>query len=485
MSAAAAEPELPRLPATPADRRALAAIDLGAESCRVSLLRWHADKPLIELVHRFSNAATHDGQGCLRWDLSRILQGLDEGLRRCAAVATEGIRSVAVDGWAVDYIRYDPHSRQRRGEPFCYRDARHAAAAESLHRELPAERLGELTGIQIQPLNTVYQFFADTSSERQWPWLNLPEYVLYALGAPAVAERTNASHTGMLGLDGRWSAEVLHKLGVPPAGMPPIVEPGTPLGPLRGTLTELEAFCATTLMAPACHDTASAIAAIPDSGDDWAYISSGTWSLVGTLLHASVNNSATRRENFTNLAGVDGTICFHKNVNGLWLLRQCMESWAAAGGVWEVGQLIAAAALARAYPFVLNVDDPELLQPGDMPARMNAQLVRRDLPRIDEAASAAPEVALLIFRSLAARYAEVLRLTSELTGRTFRHLYIMGGGSQNALLNRLTSEATGLEVRLAGTECSTVGNFAVQLAGLEHTGDSRPAAAWAALLASR
>jgi len=264
------------------------------------------------------------------------------------------------------------------------------------------------------------------------------------------------------------------------------VEPGTDIGVLQGPLTELSAFRNTRLIAPACHDTASAIAAVPDGGDDWAYISSGTWSLVGTVLQAPINSMQAREANFTNLGGADGTICFHKNVNGMWLLRQCMESWTAENPALNLSDLIKDAATFGPRGYVLDVDDPDLLLHGDMPERINAQLRRRDLQELPVGAADAPAMASFIFHSLAVRYASVLCSVSEITGKAFKRLYIMGGGSQNVLLNRLTAEATGLEVCVAGTECSTLGNFAVQLATLErgaNKAEARPASQWAATLA--
>jgi len=461
----------------PSDPRALIAIDLGAESCRVSLLRWLPTGPHIQLVHRFANHAVERPDG-LRWDLAHILAGLDTGLRQCAAIATEGIRSIAVDGWAVDYVRLDA-SGQAIADPFCYRDERTAAAEEQLHHRISAERMRELTGIQLLRLNTLYQMFADDPAIKPLRWLNLPEYILYRLGGRAVSERTNATHTQMVGLDGAWSMEIFAALGQSIAAAPTLVEPGTDIGQLQGDLTTLPAFANTRLIAPACHDTASAIAAIPDAGDDWAYISSGTWSLVGTQLRSPINSTEARAQNFTNLGGADGTICFHKNVNGMWLLRQCIEAWSTTTPL-TLPELIEASAKFASRGYTLDVDDPDLLLQGHMPERINAQLRRRNLPELSPTPADAPEMAAFLFHSLAARYAEVLRNVAAITGKCFRRLYIMGGGSQNEFLNRLTAEATGLEVCRAGTECSTVGNFAVQLAALEQP----PGSVWAAKLTS-
>ena len=470
---------MPDRPALPTNKAALVAIDLGAESCRVSLLRFQNDAPKMQLVYRFANHAVESVDG-LHWNLDSILTGLDEGLLRCADLAPEGIRSIAVDGWAVDYVRLQPDGTPIAA-PFCYRDERTIVAEAALHERISPDRMRELTGIQLLRLNTAYQMFADDAELRTLPWLNLPEYILHRLGAIPVSERTNASHTQLLGLDGTWSDEILSHLDTTAGAMPELVFPGTDIGKLTGKLTEFPAFAHTRLIAPCCHDTASAIAAIPDSGDDWAYISSGTWSLVGALLNEPNNSPKAREENFTNLAGADQTICFHKNVNGMWLLRQCIESWQAEGAKIDLPKLVQQASKFPALAYTLDVDDPDLLLSGRMPQRINAQLHRRNLPELSPHAHDAPAMAAFIFYSLAARYAQVLRSVSEITGKHFTHLYIMGGGSQNEFLNKLTAEATGLEVCRVGTECSTVGNFAVQLATLEPT---HTTAQWAKALES-
>jgi len=472
-------------PQSPADQRALVAIDLGAESCRVSLLRWSDNTPVIELVNRFPNHAIERPDG-LRWNLQHILAELKQGLAACAEIATEGIRSIAVDGWAVDYVHLDAHNNPV-ADPFCYRDERTLASEPNLHHRLSPERMREVTGIQLLRINTAYQLFADSDEHRALPWLNLPEYILQALGGRPVSELTNASHTQLLDLNGQWSPEIFAAVNASLTSAPTLVPPGTDLGPLTGPLSALPAFANTRLIAPACHDTASAIASIPDTADDWAYISSGTWSLVGTVLTTPINTHSARIENFTNLRGVDGTFCFHKNVNGMWLLRQCLESWNHDAAQTKTDphtltQLIQQAANIAPRNYTLDVDDPDLLLPGHMPDRINAQLRRRNLPEFDPTPHHAPALASFLFHSLAARYAEVLRNVAAITGKNLKRLYIMGGGSQNELLNRLTAEATDLDVLRAGTECSTLGNFAVQLAALEPTNHPRPTAAWAARL---
>jgi rhamnulokinase len=454
-------------PPIPADTRALVAVDLGAESCRVSLLRWTGGAATVALVHRFPNAP-RVAEGGLRWDLTAIEAGLEHGLRACAAIATEGIRSIAVDGWAVDYVRLDPQGNAL-ADPFCYRDERTLAAEASLHRRIERHRLRDLTGVQLLRINTLYQLHADTLAHAEpRPWLNLPEYILSRWGAPPVAEWTNATHSQLIDLrSGAWSAELFAAAGAEIAHAPRLVPPGTLLGKLSGPLAQLPALRDTLLIAPACHDTASAIAGIPAQDDDWAYISSGTWSLVGTLLDRPANGPAAAAENFTNLGAAGSKICFHKNVNGMWLLRQCMVEWARQGTDWTVEQLVAAAEKLDPAAGLLDVDDPDLMLAGDMPGRIANQRQAMGFAPLDTSAGNAPAVASLIFHSLAARYSAVLGRVAEHTGKRLTRLYIVGGGSQNGFLNRLTERATGLQVIPASAESSTLGNFAIQLAALE------------------
>ena len=457
---------------TPADRRALVAVDLGAESCRVSLLRWVDGAPVIALVERFGNAPREsDG---LRWDLRRITAGLDEGLRKCAAIAVEGIQSIAVDGWAVDLVRVDGEGRAL-ADPFCYRDERTIEAERLVYQRISPDRLRELTGVQLIRINTLYQLFADQLAgvEDGSAWMNLPEFVLSRWGGMDGAELTNATHTGLIGLrDRQWCREIFDATGLDISKAQRIVPPGTVVGRLQGPLAELPALREAVLIAPACHDTASAIAGIPAVGDDWAYISSGTWSLVGALIDEPRNGAAEREENFTNLGAVGGKICFHKNVNGMWLIKQCIDAWAEAGRVWDVAELVAAAEKVAVPNGLLEVDEPELMLAGRMPARINAQRSSRGFEALDERPEAAPVFASLIFHSLAARYAEVLGRIALHSGKRLKRLFVVGGGSRNEFLNRLTAEATGLEVLKGSAESSTVGNFAVQMAALEGSSDS-------------
>ena len=449
------------------DRRALVAVDLGAESCRVSLLRWNGDVPEIALVHRFPNSPIQEESG-LHWDLSHILSGVEKGLRDCAQIATEGIAAIGVDGWAVDYVRLDSAGKPI-GNPFCYRDQRNVKAKAEVHARISADRLYDLSGAQSITLNTLYQLRADSASgiDQDLPWVNLPEYVLHYLGGKRISEYTNATHTELLGVkDQQWCPEIFSSVELKIAAAPPLVKSGTDIGKVRGALAELPAFHYTRLIVPACHDTASAVAGIPAHGNDWAFISSGTWSLVGCVLDEPQTSARARASNFSNEGGVGGKTYFLKNVNGMWMIRQCLEYWEGQGVSWNLDHLLEACAKLPDPEHLLQVDDPDLMQPGNMVSRINAQLTRAGKPPVSDSPDAAPTVANLIFHSLAERYAEVLQDLEQTTGKKFKRLLIVGGGSRNKFLNHLTARATGLEVTTGPTESATIGNFAVQLASL-------------------
>ena len=375
-----------------------------------------------------------------------------------------GVASIAVDGWSVDYVRLNS-AAEPLYQPFCYRNERTVPIEAQVHPKLDRDRLYALTGTAQLRINTLYQLLADTAAgvEHDAEWVMLPEYILLWLGGERVGEWTNATHTGLVQLDARdWCGEIFDELNLTRIAAPLLVPSGTIVGQVLGPLAELPAFAGTKLIAAAAHDTASAVAGLPAVGDDWAYLSSGTWSLIGAVLDKPCNTQAAREAGFTNIGAVGG-ICFHKLVNGLWLLRQSMEQWASEGQNWTVPDLVKAAELATAPSGRIDVDDPDLLLPGNMPGRINAQRTRNGLDPV----SSPPEMARLIFESLAARYAQVLLDITQITGKKLNRLYIVGGGSQNQLLNQLTEKATGLEVKCGAVESSTIGNFAIQLAVLE------------------
>jgi len=486
------------------DRRALVAIDLGAESCRVSLLRWFGNTPDIQLLHRIVNGPVRIGDH-LHWPLDRILTGIEDGLRKAAEAAPEGIRSIAVDGWAVDYVRLNTQGNPYN-PPFCYRDERNIRGKGAAEAIIPPEEMFYTTGAQPLSINTVYQLLADQNESKNdgydtgiipnSPWLLLPEFVLHWLGAERIAEYTNATHTGLVDLQTQtWSPELFTKLELEISTAPEIVPAGTFLGNLSGPLAAIPSLSNTQLIAPACHDTASAIAAITADLSHSAYIVSGTWSLVGTVVDSPVNSIEALNAGFTNQGAAAGGFCFHTNVNGMWILKQCLDHWDLDNRQINLISLIELASQVTEIPGIIPVDASPLmlagLQSDPMPARINVQLAALGLQTIPDVPGNECIFAHVIFSSLASKYASVLKNLATLTGRQFTGITILGGGSRNSLLSRLTEQSTGLPVSAGEAEGSTLGNFSVQLAALSspqtrgHKLSSDLVRSWATFLSTK
>jgi rhamnulokinase len=427
--------------------------------------------PGIELVERIANGPVRHG-AALQWPLESILAGIEQGLRKAAHKTPEGIYSIGVDGWAVDYVRLGADGSPLR-DPFCYRDERTIPAKAAADLIAPPLDIFRRSGAQPLRINTVYQLLADSTLgiNSRASWVCLPEYVLHWLGGRLVAEYTNATHTGLVDIaTGDWSRELFELLGIPIEAAPPIVPAGTILGRVQGPLASLDAFRDTNLIAPACHDTASAIAGISASLHSTAYICSGTWSLVGTLTATPFTSPEALNARFTNQGAAAGGFCFHTNVNGMWLLKQCMESWSSEGRAWTIEELVAEAAVCKSFPGIIDVDADPLLLAGKMPERINHELIQRGLDPIADIAGNEPMFARVIFESLANRYAGAVGSLEETLGRKLERIHILGGGSRNKLLTELTAQRTGLPIETGEVESSTVGNFAVQLAASEVNG---------------
>jgi rhamnulokinase len=462
------------------------AIDLGAESCRVSLLRWEGGKPMIEVIHRIPNGPVHRGAS-MHWPLDSILAGLEEGLRKAAHAAPEGIASIGVDSWGVDYLRLASDGRPLR-EPFCYRDERTVATKAAADSIVPPFELYQRTGVFPARINTAYQLLADPASgiDPKAQWIMMPEYILYWLGARRVSEYTHASHTGLVDLKtGEWSQDIFRLFDLPIDAAPPIVRAGTVVGRLQGPLASLEAFKQTQLIVPACHDTASAIAGIPTGLSSGAYISSGTWSLVGTLTTEPVTTQAAFDSGYTNLGAATGDLMFHSLINSMWVLKQSMDAWAAEGRAWKIEDIVEQAAACNVSTRLLDMDAEALMLDTEMPQRINRELVRLGFEPIADVAGNEPMFARLIFESLSARYATALASLDKMLGRKLTSIHMLGGANRNKLLVRLTEERTGLPVEIGETESATIGNLAVQLAASEAGGQPiKPEAVreWAKML---
>jgi rhamnulokinase len=399
--------------------------------------------------------------GSLRWDFDALFAEVLTGLTAAATAAAgrrERITSVGIDTWAVDYGLVNA-SGELVAQPYSYRDGRSRSAVAQVHRHLDPARLYAATGLQFLQFNTIYQLASEPKLTGVQALL-IPDLIAFLLTGVRRAEATNASTTGLFdAVAGEWATEFLTALGLPEDLFPPLVQPGETIGTLLpGIAARTGLSPAATVVAVGSHDTASAVAAIPAQTDNFAYISSGTWSLVGVELKHPVLTEASRAANFTNERGVDGTIRYLRNVGGLWLLSECQRSWAAGGWTGSLADLLDAATALPAGGPRINADDPRFTAPDSMPERIRA--ATRDAGAIlpDEPAA----IVRCILDSLAAGYARTIADAARLADRSIDVVHIVGGGSQNRLLCQLTADATGKRVIAGPVEATALGNVLVQ-----------------------
>jgi rhamnulokinase len=416
----------------------------------------------IELreAHRFPNVPVRLPDG-LHWDVLRLYRDILDGLR-AAAGGTDGIASVGVDSWGVDFGLLDAVGALV-GNPYHYRDGRTDGMVEKVATRIPPETSYSLTGVQVLPINTVYQLAAAAGTpqlETARTLLLIPDLIGYWLTGLAGAEATNASTTGLLDVNGGgWSAEVLDAVGIPPELLPPLRRPGEVVGPLLGeVVAETGLPPSTVLTAVGSHDTASAVVGVPADGERFAYISCGTWALVGVELDAPVLTEASREANFTNEGGVDGRVRYLRNLTGLWLLQESLRVWERAGLPADLPGLLAAAGALPAGGPVVDPDDAAFLPPGDMPARIQAAC-RRTGQRVPDGQA---ELVRCIMDSLAAAFARTVRDAARLSGREVEIVHLVGGGARNQLLCQLTADACELPVAAGPVEATALGNVLVQ-----------------------
>ena len=437
----------------------VAAVDLGATSGRVMLGRVGPDELSVEAVHRFPNQPVRTLDG-LHWNILELYRNVLEGLRQAVAAEPELI-SVGIASWAVDYglVR----DRSMINNPFHYRDERTVAGVEAVHQVVGRDQLYRSNGLQFQPFNTLYQLAVERDAGRlddQVAALLIPDLLSYWLTGEAVAEHTNASTTGLLDVrTGRWNEALITELGFPKTLLPRLVEPGARVGGLLASVAaEIGAPGDLEVVAVGSHDTASAVVAVPMTSKDAAYISSGTWSLVGVELDAPVLSDESRSANFTNEGGVDGTVRYLKNVSGLWLLSESVRTWERNGERIDLSELLRDAAAIDTPVATFDANHPSLLAPGDMPARIAALCADHDRPTPRTPA----EYARSILESLAAAYADALDQAQKLSGRTIEVVHVVGGGSQNTLLCQLTADRTGRPVLAGPVEATAIGNVLIQ-----------------------
>jgi rhamnulokinase len=438
---------------------AVAAVDLGATSGRVMLGHVSANDLSIRPVARFPNTPVRTIDG-LHWNILELYRSVVAGLG-AARREEPAIASIGIDSWAVDYALL--RGGRMLGVPYHYRDERNHAAVEAVHALVTPAELYAANGLQHLPFNSLYQLTSDRlegTLEAADGFLLVPDLLAYWLTGRRVAERTNASTTGLVNVaTGEWDDALIARLGLPRGIFPELVEPGARIGSLLPELVRETGMAATTTVtAVGSHDTASAVLAVPALDDDFAYISCGTWGLVGVELEHPVLSEEGRLANFTNEGGVDGTVRYLHNVMGLWLLSESVREWERGTTPISLPSLLDAAAAVSTPVAVFDADDPRFLAPGNMPERI-AEWCREhgvEVPRTRA------EFVRSIIESLADAFARAVAAAASLSAKTVSVIHIVGGGSQNELLCQSLADRSGLPVQAGPVEATAIGNVLVQ-----------------------
>ncbi|MHA1569549.1 MAG: rhamnulokinase [Alphaproteobacteria bacterium] len=442
------------------------AFDLGAGSGRVLLGLLQDDRLTVRELYRFPNEMLPIREH-LHWDLFGLFKQIKEGLRLCAHEIDISPTSVGVDTWGVDFGLL-ARDGSVLGLPHTYRDPRTEGAMDSFFQRVPRERVYELTGIQFLPFNTLFQLEAMVRDNSPLlavatDLLFMPDLFHYLLSGEKVTEFTFATTSQLYNSKkGDWDEQLLHALYLPQYLFQDIVAPGSVIGTISDEIARETGFAAAPLVAVATHDTGSAVAAVPAEGDDWAYISSGTWSLMGVEMPQPIINEEARTMNFTNEGGVGGAYRVLKNITGLWLLQECRRVWSHEREV-DYDELTERAAEAAPFVSLIDVDDPAFLNPPDMPAAI-AEYCRRTNQPAPESVGATVRC---ILESLALKYRWVLEQLWALRPQRINRLHVIGGGAQNELLCQFTAEAAGLPVLAGPVEATAIGNLLVQAMALE------------------
>jgi rhamnulokinase len=443
----------------------LAAVDLGAQSGRVAVGTVGGERLEVKEVHRFPNVPVRT-LGTLNWDILRIYQDVLDGLRAAAREAGR-IDAVAVDSWAIDFGLIDGKGRLLQN-PAHYRDGRRARAVETVLARVPARELYERTGIQLVPINTVFELAAmaldvDPALTAAETLLLVPDLMHYWLCGVRTSEMTNATTTQCFDpRSGTWADDLLDRLDVPTRLLPDVVEPGSILSRVGRDVADDTRIGDAAVIAVATHDTASAVAAVPFRARGSAFVSAGTWSLIGVEVDDPVISDASFAANLTNEGGVAGTFRLLRNVAGLWLIHECRRSWALEGHDYSFDQLVALARQAPALRSFIEPNDPVFVEPGDMPARVRAFCAHTGQAEPVEPGT----VVRCILESLALKHAETVELLGSVTGRPPSEIHVVGGGARNELLCEWTADASGLPVYAGPQEATLLGNLLVQAISL-------------------
>jgi rhamnulokinase len=439
------------------------AFDLGASSGRALLGSWNGAQFTIEELHRFENNPV-DLLGSLHWDALRLWGELKAGMARYAATHSAPLSGIGIDTWGVDYGLIDRRGRLI-SNPYNYRDPRTDGMVERVDALIPRAEFFAEVGAQFMQINTLYQLFSmaqsqDPQLEAAETLLMMPDLFNYWMTGRRVVEYTNATTTQMLACrERRWAAGLVERLGIPSRLLPEIVEPGTVLGTLRPALAaEVGLAASTQVIAPATHDTGSAVAAIPGLDAHSAYISSGTWSLMGLEIPEPVVSQRALQLNLTNEGGVAGTIRLLKNINGLWLLQESRRQWQREGREYSWDDLLSAAERAAPLASLIDPDAAQFMRPGDLPGAIRAFCHSTGQP-------VPPDVGAIVrccVESLALKYRWVLAALADVSGQAIHTIRIVGGGSRNRLLCQLTADACGRAVVAGPVEATALGNLLVQ-----------------------
>lgn len=451
------------------------AFDLGASSGRAVLGTLKDGRLQMEEIHRFDNDPVQVG-GRLHWDILRLYHEIKQGLLKAKLTSNEPIEGIGIDSWAVDFGLLGEHG-ELLGNPYHYRDHHTAGVMEEVQQALSAEMIFKHTGIQFLPFNTIYQLYA--LKKNASPLMNeaktllmIPDLLRYFLTGMLRSEFTNASTTQLLNpISRKWDPDLLDKLDIPSHIFLDPTEPGTVVGPLRKEVMEELGVDEVPVIAVAEHDTASAVAAVPSLTDDFAYLSCGTWSLLGTEVREPVLTDEALAMNFTNEGGVSGTYRLLKNIMGLWLLQECKRVWEKEGNHWSYPELVQMAEQAPAFRSLIDPDDLAFLNPAHMPRAIAEYCSRTEQP-VPETPGA---FVRCILESLALKYRYIFAKTEQVSGKSFSGLHMVGGGINNKLLCQWTANALKKPVWAGPTEGSAIGNVVVQYMALGEIEDIREA----------
>jgi rhamnulokinase len=438
------------------------AVDLGAESGRVMLAELAGGKITLREMHRFANGPTQEGDS-LRWDFNKLMTEIIAGIGKAAA-ACPNARSIGVDTWGVDFGLLDKSGKLIEN-PYHYRDSRNNGMMEKVFAIVPRQKVYLHTGIQFMQFNSLYQLFAYKTQKpdvvaKADKLLFMPDLIVHALTGFIGAEYTIASTSQMVDMKtSKWADELIAALDLPRRILPDLVMPGIKVGTLKKEIAEKLGCAPISVVESGGHDTASAVAGVPAAGNrPWAYLSSGTWSLMGIETPMAVVNETSMAMDMTNEGGVLNTIRLLKNIMGLWLVQECRRQWAKEGQELDYGQLAEMAAAAKPFAAVISTEQPEFMAIGDMPNKINAYLTKTGQKPIQDKG----QMIRVILESLAVRYAEVMDMLEKLGGRKIEVLHIVGGGTKNELLNQFTADATGKTVMTGPVEATVLGNVLMQ-----------------------